>query len=196
MVGTVSPNNQATTYYFQYGLADTYGFQTAAKVLPVGTAPVAVSQLLGGLAPGTVFHYRLVASHGSTSVSYGADETFLTYPWPRPRTTTTLSVRPRHDSKAPFVFAVSGTISRPTVMPAIRGCSGTAKIRYYAGSKLLSSSTVPVSSTCGYGATARIHSLPRSILKPHRTAHITVRVAFSGALYQAPSRARKVVTVS
>jgi hypothetical protein len=195
MVGSVSPNNQATTYYFQYGLTDTYGLQTGAKVVPLGTVPVTVSQLIPGLAPGTVFHYRLVAYHGSTSVSYGADETFLTYPWPRPGTTTTLSVKPRHDSKAPFEFAVSGTISRPALMPAARGCSGTVKVRYYAGSKLLSRSTVTVSSTCGYGATTKIRSLPHSILRPHRTARITVRVAFSGALYQGPSRAHKVVTV-
>jgi hypothetical protein len=195
MVGSISPNNQATTYYFQYGLTTAYGLQTSPKVIPIGTAPVAVSQLLSGLAPGTVFHYRLVASHGSTSFAYGGDETFLTYPWPRPRTTATVSVKPSHDSKAPFVFAVSGTISRPTVMPATRGCSGTVRIRYYAGSKLLSSSTVPVSSTCGYGATTKIRSLSRSILKPHRTARITTRVRFSGALYQGPASARTVVTV-
>jgi hypothetical protein len=195
LVGSVSPNNQATTYYFQYGPTDAYGLQTAAKVVPIGTVPVAVSQIIPGLAPGTVFHYRLVAYHGSTSISYGADETFLTYPWPRPQTKTTLSVKPSHDSKAPFVFAVSGTVSRPTLMPADRGCSGTVTVRYYAGSRRLASTDVQVASTCRYSATTKIGSLPRSILKPHRTAHITVRVAFRGALYQAPSRAHEVVTV-
>jgi hypothetical protein len=195
MVGIVTPNNQATTYYFQYGPTDTYGLQTGAKVVPLGTVPVTVSQAIPGLAPGTVFHYRLVAYHGSTSVSYGADESFLTYPWPRPRTTTTLSVKPSHDSTAPFVFALSGTISRPVLMPAARGCSGTVHIGYYAGSRRLASTNVTVASNCRYSATTRIGSLPRSILKPHRTAQITVRAAFRGALYQGPSYARKVLTV-
>jgi hypothetical protein len=196
MVGAITPNNQTTSYYFQYGLTDAYGFQTSAKSVAAGTVPVGVGQLLAGLAPGTVFHYRLVAYHGSTSVSYGADETFLTYPWPRPHTTTTLSVSPSHDSKAPFVFALSGTISRPTVMPATRGCSGTVRVGYYAGTRRLASSDVTVTSLCRFSATTKIGSLPRSILKPHGTARITVRVAFGGALYQAPSTARTVVKVS
>jgi hypothetical protein len=195
MEGYINPNNQATNYYFQYGLTTAYGFQTAGKPLPAGLAPVAVSQLIPGLAPGMVFHYRLVANHGSTSVTYGADETFETYPWPRPHVTTTLDVTPRHAARAPFVFDVKGTISRPTLMPAARVCSGGVKVSYYAGSRLLASTTVVVGSTCGYGATTKIGNLPRSILKPHHTARITVRVAFRGALYQAPSTAQKVVTV-
>jgi hypothetical protein len=195
MEGYINPNNQATNYYFEYGLTTDYGFQTEGKPLPAGVVPVAVSQLIPGLAPGVVFHYRLVANHGSTSVTYGADETFETYPWPRPHTTSTLTVTPSHAAKAPFVFDLKGTISRPTLMPAARICSGTAKVSYYAGSRLLTSSTVTVGATCGYGATTKIGSLPRSILKPHHTARITVRVAFHGALYQAPSTVQKVVTV-
>ena len=40
--------------------------------------------MLPGIEPGTVFHYRLIASHGPTATTTGADVTFATLPWPRP----------------------------------------------------------------------------------------------------------------
>lgn len=195
MVDTISPNNQATSYHFEYGLTDTYGFQTYSKTLPAGTTPVFVTQQMAGIAPGTVFHYRLVASHGSTSTTYGPDQTFETYPWPRPRVASGLTVSLRHASKAPFFFTVGGKYSRPTLMPPTVGCSGTVKISYRSGSRELTSQQVTVAPDCSYSASIRIGSLPSSILRANHTARITVRVRFGGAPYQAPATALKTVTV-
>ena len=195
MNGSISPNNQATTYYFEYGLTDEYGFQTTPKVLAAGTVPVTVSQVMAGIAPGTVFHYRLVASHGSTSTTYGPDETFETYPWPRPTTTTSLTISPSRASKAPFVFKISGAVSRPTLMPTTLGCSGVMKVSYVAGGRQLASRIITLPSTCAYSATIKIGRLPKSVLAPHRTARVSVRVSFRGAKYQAPSTVQKSATV-
>lgn len=89
LTGTVNPNGLSTTYQFEY--------VTAAKYKPGAENPYAegnkvplspesigsgskgedlpVKQLLTGLAPGTVYHYRLVAEN-SQGLSKGSDQTF------------------------------------------------------------------------------------------------------------------------
>src|SRR3954451_24632016 len=78
--GTVKPNNEATTYHFEYGTATTYGTVTPeqAAIQPgAGNTPVYAD--VGSLAPGTVYHYRLVATNPSGSIP-GKDKTFTTRP--------------------------------------------------------------------------------------------------------------------
>ena len=77
--GTVNPEGQAISgCQFEYGSSTSYGELVACSALPgSGTSPVAVSAPLTSLAPGTTYHYRLVAfSLGGTS--YGADQTLTT----------------------------------------------------------------------------------------------------------------------
>ena len=92
--GTVDPNGLGTTYHFQYGLTTAYGNNTAISGAGNGLDPVPVSANLTGLAPGTVYHFRLVCSNGGPIV-YGADSTFTTFvvpptptPTPKPIVTT------------------------------------------------------------------------------------------------------------
>ena len=61
LTGVVDPHGEQTSFFFQYGLTATYGFQTFAGTVPAGTVPATVSQQLQGISPLTVFHYRLVA---------------------------------------------------------------------------------------------------------------------------------------
>jgi len=75
--GSVDPNNQATSYYFEYGTTRRYGSRTGDASAGSGGAPRAVSADVGGLQPNTVYHYRLVASNPS-GVSSGDDRTFRT----------------------------------------------------------------------------------------------------------------------
>lgn len=75
--GTVNPNGIATTYYFEYGTTVSYGTSTAAQGPNSGSANVDFSQVVGGLAANTVYHYRAVADQGGT-LSLGADMTFST----------------------------------------------------------------------------------------------------------------------
>jgi len=189
---TINPDNQATTYYFQYGLTSSYGFQTAPAVIAAGTTPVNVSALLVGIAPGATFHYRVIATHGATSTTYGADAVFATLPWPRPHSTLSYSVTPRTDSKAPYEYTVRGHLVHAATIPAALACHGTVTIRYYDGTRELASRTATVVPTCTYSASVRIGRLPATAKRPLVLAkpvatHITIRQHYNGDTYQAPS---------
>jgi len=86
--GTVNPGGRATTYSFQWGADQGYGTESPVPAGDAGssTAARAVTTDLTGLAPGTTYHYRLVATN-SAGTSYGADQSFETDP-PPPAATT------------------------------------------------------------------------------------------------------------
>jgi hypothetical protein len=75
--GSVNPNGAATTYFFQYGPTIVYGAQSVAAAAGAGTKSVSVSAAIGGLAPATKYHYRLVAQNVK-GTTVGADRTFTT----------------------------------------------------------------------------------------------------------------------
>lgn len=75
--GTVNPNGSSTAYYFKYGLTTGYGSTTAFAYAGTGTGNVAVNKSISGLAPNTIYHYRLFAENG-TWLTSGADLTFAT----------------------------------------------------------------------------------------------------------------------
>jgi hypothetical protein len=75
--GTVDPQGQSTTYYFQYGPTKTYGSQTAPAPAGSGNKGVAALATVTGLAPATTYHYRVVAS-SPAGVTSGGDRSFAT----------------------------------------------------------------------------------------------------------------------
>ncbi len=75
--GTVNPNGQSTTYYFEYGTTTAYGTQTSPAGVGSGTTPVGVHQAIVGVSPNTTYHYRLVAQ-SSAGTTNGADQTLTT----------------------------------------------------------------------------------------------------------------------
>jgi phosphodiesterase/alkaline phosphatase D-like protein len=85
--GTVDPGGSATTYTFQYGPTVAYGGVTAARKAGQGDKPVQVLAGLGGLAPGTVYHYRIEAANALGS-ALGADRIFATAGHPLPGVAT------------------------------------------------------------------------------------------------------------
>ncbi|MDE3132314.1 MAG: hypothetical protein KGL16_14280 [Acidobacteriota bacterium] len=189
LVGVINPSNQATAYHFDYGLTPAYGFQSASKTIPAGSTPVAISILLPGLAPGTVYHYRLVASHGATSTTYGADVTFQTPPWPRPHTRNAIKVLPGTAARSPFVYRLSGTLTRTAQAPAGYGCHGTVTVRYFQGRRLIATRVVPVGeTTCTYRAVTTFRHL-----KGHGYRKLTVRARYQGDVWDAPANATAVV---
>jgi hypothetical protein len=185
LTGAINPNDAVTTYLFQYGLTSSYGLQTFAQTLPAGSATVPVSLTLPGLAPGFTFHYRLVASHGPTSVSYGADATFETEPFPRPVTRFEFHVSPRPLTNVPFRFAVSGRIGIPSGTPAALACFGTVQVRFFSGGRRVASDGVTVLPDCTYSAIVKV---PRSRFRGGRLA-VTLR--YGGDTYVAPSTLRR-----
>ena len=76
--GTVKPNNQDTTWHFEIGTTNVYGSNTAESgPVKAGAGTTAVAADVGGLSPGTVYHYRLVAQNASGAIP-GKDRTFTT----------------------------------------------------------------------------------------------------------------------
>jgi CSLREA domain-containing protein len=95
--GTVNPNARATTYHFDYGTTNAYGSSTAEGSLPAGVDAVAVSAALDGLAPGTTYHVRLIATNAD-GTNASADATF---------TTTAQGGGAAKDTTAPIILSAS-----------------------------------------------------------------------------------------
>jgi hypothetical protein len=86
--GGVYPNGADTMSWWEYGTTNSYGQETAHTNIVSGTSPVAVSDVLTGLAPNTTYHYRLVAENNA-GIEAGYDFTFTTPAAPPPTVTTT-----------------------------------------------------------------------------------------------------------
>lgn len=79
---TVNPEGDATSFTFQYGTTAAYG-ATSSGQAGHGAVPVAVARTVRGLTPGTLYHYRVVASNKLGS-AVGHDRTFRTTGHPPP----------------------------------------------------------------------------------------------------------------
>lgn len=75
--GSIDPGNGPTIYVFEYGPTDSYGSTTPVSP-SIGDDSVdhPVDETITGLAPGTVYHFRLVASN-FTGTTHSADQTFV-----------------------------------------------------------------------------------------------------------------------
>ena len=65
LAGVVNPDNQATTYSFEWGPSTAYGNQTELASAGSGGEPENVSVVLSDLQAGVLYHYRLRASNAS-----------------------------------------------------------------------------------------------------------------------------------
>ena len=77
LTGKVNPRDVETTYVFQYGPTTAYGTTTAPVAVGGGTAPRTAVADIGGLAPATRYHFRLVARSGAGTTN-SVDRTFTT----------------------------------------------------------------------------------------------------------------------
>lgn len=76
--GTVKPNNEATTWHFELGPTTAYGSNSPEQgPIQPGSGNTSVNFAFGALQPGTVYHYRLVATNASGTIG-GKDRTFTT----------------------------------------------------------------------------------------------------------------------
>jgi hypothetical protein len=151
--GTVNPNNQSTSWYFEYGPTTSYGKKTSTKSAGSGSANVQVSGTLTGLAAGTTYHYRLVATNGA-GTARGGDGIFTTPSAPVAVTGSAASV------------TVSSATLRGSVDP-----NGRATTWYFElGTTTGYGSKTPAQSA-GSGTTARGVSAAVSGLTPGRSYH-------------------------
>ncbi len=188
VTAVISPNKQATTYYFQYGTSTSYGSQTIAATVAAGTVPVTVSAALQGLEARTIFHYRIVALHGNTAPQPGADATFMTLPRHRPVPRIRATVKPGHDAHKPFVFTTSGSIQGPNWIPAAYDCRGNVTVRFLLGRRPIGSTLLPLQPNCKFAGQTVFNHLPHNGHLP-RPVRLTVVVRYAGNGYLTPRKA-------
>jgi hypothetical protein len=78
----INPKGAKTTYHVEYGTTTSYG-QSSAESAPIGfqsdDSAHSVSVHIGGLQPGTAYHFRFVAT-SIVGKAEGTDASFATYP--------------------------------------------------------------------------------------------------------------------
>src|SRR5690349_1060257 len=153
--GTVNPEGQSTTYYFEYGTSTSYGSQTSMAGAGSGTADVKVSTAIASLTPNTTYHYRVVASNASGTM-LGADVSFKTPKPPAPVVVT------RH---ATSVAQTSATLNG-TVNPEGQA---TSYVFQYGTSSAYGAQTP--SASAGAGTKTIVVSAAIGPLTPNTTYH-------------------------
>lgn len=79
LAGIATSVGPFATFHFEYGPDESYGSATEKQPLPVDAVGEAVSAPLSGLAPATLYHYRLVVTDRS-GTTLGPDRTLTTTP--------------------------------------------------------------------------------------------------------------------
>jgi hypothetical protein len=186
LTGTVNPSHATTSWWFNFGTTTGYGLETSKQTLSSTTTPQNVAASLQGvLAPGTIYHYQLVASH-SGATKYGADGNFMTYPSRRPRPQISARVRPGLAGRAPYSFTTTGLVG-PTSIPAQYACHGNVTIRFFRGLRQVGFTLAGVQPNCTFGAQSVFTRLPRHTRAP---VHLRVVIRFISTPYLAGNRAR------
>jgi hypothetical protein len=162
--GTVNPNGQATSWYFEYGTTTAYGSTTPSKNAGSGTASVKVAASVSSLASGTTYHFRLVAKSGA-GTTRGADQTFATIG---------VSIRA---STLSVVFGQRVTLSG-TVSGGQAGESVTVYAQRYGESSFRSIATVLTNAggTWSYAAKPSIRTEYQASWKTAPSTHVAVGV--------------------
>jgi len=161
--GSVNPAGLATTYRFEYGTTTAYSSTTASSSAGSATVARAVSVIVSGLTPATVYHARLVASNGD-GISYGADISF----------TTAAPARPPVVATGPAAVAGTTVTLNGSVNPNARP---TTYYFDYGTTTSYGSATAPVSA--GSGTTALAVSAVIRGLAAMTTYHARL-LAYSG----------------
>ena len=172
LYGFANPQGQATAVHFEYGTTESLTSRTASASIGTGGSSSSVSAVIGGLLPGTLYHFRLVAQNAS-GVTDGAVVTFRASRRPTPRRLSAI-VNPRADVTAPFVFALSGRLRLPGGLPGSVGCRGTVLVTATAHARRVGRARASIEPSCRYHVTIR---LAGRRLGSRGRARLTVRFA-------------------
>jgi len=178
LTGNIDPEGAPTGWAFQYGTTSAYGVQSFGGTVPASTSFIQVHETIGGLAAGTTFHYRLIAYHGAAVVSYGADQTFTTYPFTRPKPGIHAHTTPHHVVSTPYVFTTNGSLTLPRSIPPGAGCNGIVAARYFVGRKSYALAIGGVHPDCTFSVPLLFHRLVGG-----RSTRLRVEVRFRGNPY-------------
>ncbi len=160
LVGFVNPNGLDTKYFFEYGTTTSYGSYTPTEDAGSGTGIVQEDEPISGLAPGTTYYFRIVAS-SATGESFGGPVVFTTQP---PQSVTTTAASGVEEEQATLNGEVNGN-----------GLNTTYHFEY-GETTSYGSSTSPVEGGSGSSSP----HVPVAELKPDTTYHYRL-VATSSA---------------
>jgi hypothetical protein len=183
VTGVVNTQGAVTSWWFQYGLTPTYGSSTYGGIAPAAVAPVGIGETIRGLAPGTIFHYRLVAAHGGF-VNYGADQTLVTYPVVRPKPGVRAGTNPRRAGRTPYLFVTGGSVATGPIPPSV-GCNGTVAVRYFIARRSVAVRYTRLQPNCTFTRAILFHGMIG-----HHRRRLRVEVRFWGNSYLASAGAR------
>jgi hypothetical protein len=113
---SVDPRGLATTYRFEYGATTAYGSQTSVGDAGAGSGAAVVTATATGLAPGTAYNYRVVATNAA-GTSLGPNQT----------ATTAVAAPVAQTGQA---TATGPRTARLTGMASTRGRAGTAYFQW------------------------------------------------------------------
>jgi hypothetical protein len=171
--GTVTPNGRDTHYVFVYGTSR-YDAHTAVADAGDGSAPVAVSAHIDGLAASTTYHFALVAFSGYHRFANGGDQTFTTTAAPLPAPPQPAAQPQPQPQPAP---APSTTFSLTPAGPPVLGQSVNVDVRS-------GEVKVKLPGTTTYVAVTDLSSIPVGSLLDTREGSITLRSALPGGRTQ------------
>ena len=178
LTGAVNPGGLATNYHFDVGTSPFTVVHTNNVALGATTNNVAVAAPVGGLADHTLYHFRLVASNSSGTIT-GADVVFVTS---RFAPGLTRNARPRHLTRRPYLLTVGGSLQLPAGFPPSQACQGVVRIQIQKGRHTVISTQVFVGGNCRYGTRVVV---PRSV-----SGTVHVRARFLGNALLTPHSAR------
>jgi hypothetical protein len=153
LTGIVASVKSPATYRFQFGLTPAYGVETSAFTVPARPFPQPVSFVLTGLEAHRIYHYRLVASN-KDGLAVGGDQIFISgavRPGPVSRST-----RKRHLNGRRYALKTAGRLRIPRGFPALQSCTGTVRVRYLIGRRIVRTVQAPLGGDCRYLATTVI----------------------------------------
>jgi hypothetical protein len=77
LAGSVNTEGGPASARIEYGTAAAYGSSATTGAAALSASPQTLSAIIGGLAPATSYHFRIVVTNGSGTVA-GSDQTFTT----------------------------------------------------------------------------------------------------------------------
>ena len=167
LTGAVSPGGLSTSYHFDLSSSPFAVVHTKNVTLAASNSGfVSVSAPVAFLADHTLYHFRLVASNASGTIT-GNDVVFVTN---RFAPGLTRNATPRHLTRRPHLLTIGGRLELPAGFPPSQSCQGIVQILVQKVRRTVVSTRVFVNpSNCRYGTRVIV---PRSV---SGTVHVRAR---------------------